>query len=101
MVGKKVEKFLLEYKFGTLPAGGSVVHGSLCKLGKSYRKDAAGYVFHSKALQQCGLFVGMFMAGEFNRHVHVARAWFIAVASILCDIRPRVCFLHCDKFICE
>lgn len=59
MVGKKVEMLLLEYKVGTLPAGGSVVHGSLSKLGKSYGKDAAGYLFHLKALQQCGLFVGM------------------------------------------
>eukprot|EP00889_Picochlorum_renovo_P004321 jgi/Picre1/31351/NNA_006704.t1 len=46
---------LLEYSVESVPAGGSEVYSHTCTLLKSYRKEAAGHIFHYKALLQLGL----------------------------------------------
>lgn len=49
---------LLEYRHENVPPGGVEVYAQLCSLTKSYGKEAAGHIFHDKALLQCGLVRG-------------------------------------------
>lgn len=52
---------LLEYSVDSVPAGGSEVYSQTCTPLKSYRKEAAGHIFHYKALLQLGLVSGRIM----------------------------------------
>lgn len=52
---------LLQYDQELVPAGGSAVFSNFCGLGKTYKKDAAGHIFHYKALRQAGLVVGKYV----------------------------------------
>lgn len=49
---------LLEYRSENVPPGGFQVYAHLCSLTKSYGKEAAGHIFHDKALLQSGLIRG-------------------------------------------
>lgn len=49
---------LLEYSSENVPPGGIQVYAQLCSLTKSYGKEAAGHIFHDKALLQSGLVRG-------------------------------------------
>lgn len=64
---------LLEYSVDSVPAGGYKVYSQTCTLLKSYRKEAAGHIFHSKALLQLGLVSGRIRWGlygkEFGMHM--------------------------------
>jgi hypothetical protein len=46
---------LITYAEADVPSGGSCVYGSLTALSLSYSKDAAGHIYHLKALKQAGL----------------------------------------------
>lgn len=50
--------FLLEYREELVPSGGAEVYAALCGLEKSHGKEAAGHIFHHKALIQCGFVRG-------------------------------------------
>lgn len=70
---------LLEYDQNGVPDGGMEVYSQLRGLSKSYGKDAAGHVFHYKALIQAGVIQGeMLLANSClyvnNMHVHVLLA---------------------------
>ena len=50
--------FLLEYREELVPSGGAEIYAALCGLEKSHGKEAAGHIFHHKALIQCGFVRG-------------------------------------------